>query len=172
MRSSTLVRVTSGIPQSSTFEQVISGTSSKFYLGASYQRDSSKFYLGASYQRNFNSAAVSCRNHQKRLSPVTGAAFPASVRAPISCQSLQLASRAKVRDCYVLTHSRNLSPHSQFGWSPSCSCGLIRAMSVHLCKQACPSVQPQPGTFLAASASPARGILAMCPDTSSFLLSS
>ena len=65
--------------------------SSKFYSGASYQRDSSKFYLGASYQRNFNSAAVPCRNHQKRLSPVTGAAFPASVRAPISCQSLRLA---------------------------------------------------------------------------------
>ena len=55
---------------------------------------------------------------------------------------------------------------------PSCSCGLIRAMSVHLCKQACPSVQPQPGTFLAISALPAHGILAMCPDTSAFLLSS
>ena len=65
--------------------------SSKFYSGTSYQRDSSKFYLGASYQRNFNSAAVPCRNHQKRLSPVTGAAFPAPGRAPISCQSLQLA---------------------------------------------------------------------------------
>ena len=65
--------------------------SSIFYLGASYQRDSSIFYLGANYQRNFNSAAIPCRNHQKRLSPVTGAAFPAPGRAPISCQSLQLA---------------------------------------------------------------------------------
>ena len=65
--------------------------SSMFYLGASYQRDSSIFYLGASYQRNFNSAAIPCRNHQKRLSPVTGAAFPAPGRAPISCQSLRLA---------------------------------------------------------------------------------
>ena len=78
--------------------------SSKFQLGASYQRDSSRFYSGASfrwdsskfypstsYQRSFNSAAVPCRNHQKRLSPVTGASFPAPGRAPISCQSLRLA---------------------------------------------------------------------------------
>ena len=89
--------------------------SSKFYAATSFRRDSSKFYSDTSYQRNFNSAAVPCRNQQERLSPVTGAAFPAPGRAPISCQSLRLASRAKVRDCYVLTHSRNLSPHSQFG---------------------------------------------------------
>ena len=38
-----------------------------------------------------HSTTVPCQNHQKRLSPVTGAAFPASVRAPISCQSLRLA---------------------------------------------------------------------------------
>ena len=75
--------------------------SSKLYLGASHQRDSSKLYLRAGYSRNFNSAAVPCRSHQKRLSPVTGAAFPAGACTPISCQSLQLASRAKVRDCYV-----------------------------------------------------------------------
>ena len=144
--SSNLVQVISGIPRSSNLVQAISGTSI--------------------------SAAVPCWNHQKRLSPVTGASFPAPGRAPISCQSLRLASRAKVRDCYVLTHSRNLHPHSQFGYCLLAHVGLIRAMSVHLCKQACPSVQPQPGTFLAASASPARGILAMCPDTSTFLLSS
>ena len=65
--------------------------SSKFYAATSFRRDSSKFYSDTSYQRNFNSAAVPCRNHQKRLSPVTGAAFPAPGRAPISCQSLQLA---------------------------------------------------------------------------------
>ena len=90
--------------------------SSKFYAATSFRRDSSKFYSDTSYQRNFNSAAVPCRNQQERLSPVTGAAFPAPGRAPISCQSLRLASRAKVRDCYVLTHSRNLHPHSQFGY--------------------------------------------------------
>ena len=88
---STLVQVFDGIPQSPTLVQVISGDSSKFYLDTGYQWDSSKFYSDTSYQRNFNSAAVPCRNHQKRLSPVTGAAFPASVRAPISCQSLRLA---------------------------------------------------------------------------------
>ena len=64
-RSSNLVQVISGIPQSPTLVQIISGTSI--------------------------SAAVPCRNQQERLSPVTGASFPASVRAPISCQSLRLA---------------------------------------------------------------------------------
>ena len=51
----------------------------KFCTGAGYQRDSS-------FLRQF-SAGI----NRERLSPVTGAAFPASVRAPISCQSLRLA---------------------------------------------------------------------------------
>ena len=65
-QSSTLEQVTSGIPQSSTLEQVISGTS---------------------IPRQF----VPCRNQQERLSPVTGAAFPAPGRALINRQSLRLA---------------------------------------------------------------------------------
>ena len=64
----------------------------KFYTGAGYQRDSSKFYSETSFSRGLPfSAAIPCRNQQERLSPVTGAAFPAPGRAPISCQSLQLA---------------------------------------------------------------------------------
>ena len=63
--SSILVQVISGIPSSSNLVQAISGTSI--------------------------SAAVPCWNHQKRLSPVTGAAFPAPGRALINRQSLRLA---------------------------------------------------------------------------------
>ena len=60
-----LVQVVSGTLLSSGLVQVISGTSIF--------------------------AAVPCRNPQERLSPVTGAAFPAPGRALINRQSLRLA---------------------------------------------------------------------------------
>ena len=78
-RSSTLVQIFGGIPRSSTLVRVFSG----IFLSSSLVRVIS----GTSIPRQF----VPCRNYQKRLSPVTGAAFPAGACTPISCQSLRLA---------------------------------------------------------------------------------
>ena len=114
--SSNLVQVISGIPSSSNLAQVISGIPSSSNLAQVISGIPRSSNLVQAISGTSISAAVPCWNHQKRLSPVTGASFPAPGRAPISCQSLRLASRAKVRDCYVLTHSRNLHPHSQFGY--------------------------------------------------------
>ena len=99
----TLVSTFSGIPLPS-------------YSGTSFQRDSSTIllwymfsarflyrptlvhvfsgiplpsYSGTCFQRD--SSTILCQNHQKRLSPVTGAAFPAPGRALINRQSLRLA---------------------------------------------------------------------------------
>ena len=129
MRSSTQVQDISGIPQSSTLVQVISGipqNSSLVQIISGIPRSSNLVQVISGIPQSPTlvqiirgtsiSASVPCRNQQERLSPVTDASFPAPGRAPISCQSLRLASRAKVRDCYVLTHSRNLHPHSQFGY--------------------------------------------------------
>ena len=64
----------------------------KLKSGILYQRAHSKFCLGAGYQRDSSFLRqFSAGINRERLSPVTGAAFPASVRAPISCQSLRLA---------------------------------------------------------------------------------
>ena len=104
-RSSTLVQVISGIPPSSTLVQVISGTSI--------------------------SAAVSCRNQQERLSPVTGASFPAPGRAPISCQSLRLALTGSDSEALWQQLARRLRAEAS-------QCARTRALFCFLpCRELC-----------------------------------
>ena len=96
----TLVQLFRGIPLLFYPDTSFSWDCTKLKSGILYQRAHSKFCLGAGYQRDSSFLRqFSAGINRERLSPVTGAAFPASVRAPISCQSLSANLVSEALQC-------------------------------------------------------------------------